>query len=109
MFEVQWTGSYPAMCHGEWKIFKNGVDVSDVIPEELRDDHMNTAGEYQRWYFGKDYQEEWDTYESGLEEEEWIEKNPWTLKICDNYIEASELFHKIQKQDWRKGCCGGCI
>lgn len=109
MFKVEWTGSYPCLCHGEWKIYKNGRDVSECIPQEKRGEPMNTYNEYSRWYFTDDWDEETEYYYDGLEVEDWIENNSWINKICDAKTEKEELYKAINNEDWREGSCGGCI
>ena len=108
MFEVRWTGAYPNMCSGKWQIMRDGVDVSDRIPDELRSDPMNTVGTYSQWHFREGWDEVWEGYKDGLECEDWISANPWISSICENHEEMTALFYAIQSQDWRHGCCGGC-
>ena len=108
MFEVCWTGSWPTVCSGAWQIVRDGVDVSDRIPDELRSAPMNTAGTYSAWHF-ENWSEVWEDYEDGLEREDWISANPWISSICETPEEMADLFDAIQSQDWRHGCCGGCI
>ena len=59
-FEVNWSGGRYSLCCGEWTIRRNGVDVSDLIPENLRNHHMNTRKEYSAWHFTEDWDEEWE-------------------------------------------------
>lgn len=108
MFEVNWTGSWPCLCHGEWIILKNGVNVSNAIPTEKIDTPMNTLGIYSTWYFDG-WTEKWQSYESGLNREDWIAANPWINAICESEDEKNQLYWKIAKCDWRPGSCGGCI
>lgn len=108
MFDVQWTGAWPCLCFGEWIIRKNGVDVSCLMPDEMRHCEMNTAGTYSSWHF-EDWEEVFEDYEDGLECEEWIADNAWISELCDSHEEMVELFYAIQAQDWRHGSCGGCI
>ena len=112
--EVIWTGCYPCLCHGEWIISYDGKELS--VPEDMKDASMFTFGEYGEWHFDEDYMEEWDYYEDGDTKEVWIRRNlEWItsmfqeheIEITDELL--SELFDKIQKQDWRHGSCGGCI
>lgn len=107
MFQVKWTGSYPCLCCGEWRILKNGIDVSQVIPNDITE--MNTYGIYQSWHFDDNWIEVFEDYEDGLECDDWIKANAWIDKICDSYDEKVELFKAIQEQDFRTGSCGGCI
>jgi hypothetical protein len=110
MFEVGWSGKYPCLCSGEWTIVRNGVDVSNFIPDKLRYGPMDTFGTYWRWFFKEDWEEDEEAYEDGLIECEWIEENrEWLKKICQSDSEMSELYTAIQTHDWRHGSCGGCI
>lgn len=109
--EVAWTGSYPCLCSGEWKIRINGQDMSNLIPEEMRDRPMNTRGTYFRWYFDESYCEHSESYEDGLTFAEWRKQYSdllFKLGIADDF-EALILYTEIQKEDWRHGSCGGCI
>lgn len=109
MFEVEWTGRYPSLCYGEWKISKNGEDVSHFIPEDLRHSSMGTFGTYQRWHF-EAWLEVFDSYEDGLTANHWINRNfSWICKFCRSKAEMKELYQAINKKDWRHGSCGGCI
>ncbi len=109
-YTTEWTGHYPCLCYGEWKLFRNGEDISDMIPEELRKRSMNTNGEYAMWSFGEDWSEEWDTYEDGLSAEEWIKENSeWLSKITEDKAEQEEIYFAFNENDFRWGSCGGCI
>lgn len=108
--EAKWTGSWPCLCSGEWVLMINGENVSHKIPDDLRTDNMGTAGDYQRWYFSKDYEEVWETYSSGLDCKAWIEKNrDWLENITTDPILQESIFEAFQVSDWRHGSCGGCI
>lgn len=110
MITAQWTGKYPNLCSGTWKLYKDGEDISDMIPEELRDNEMNTFGDYQRWHFGADYEEIWESYSDGLFEDNWIkENNYWLNSISTDYSVKAEIYNAINACDWRHGSCGGCI
>ena len=71
MVVAEWTGEYPCLCCGEWRLTIGGVDWSNAIPIDKRYSHMNTAGTYQEWHF-EDWQEVFEDYEDGLEFDEWI-------------------------------------
>lgn len=110
--EARWTGSYPNLCSGKWELIVDGRDVSESIPEECRQSPMNTEGTYRKWYFGGEsgWEEQWESYEDGLDEEDWItENNSWLSTIADNPDTKSQIFEAIQACDWRYGECGGCI
>lgn len=51
MVEAYWSGKYPCLCFGEWRLKVNNKDVTDKIPISLRKREMNTYGTYQRWHF----------------------------------------------------------
>ena len=111
---VEWTGCYPCLCHGEWIIKYDGIELT--IPEDEKEGPMFTFGEFGRWHFDEDYMEEWDYYEDGWEKDVWINRNLYWVKpmfeehnieITDELL--SELYDKIQDEDWRYGSCGGCI
>lgn len=109
-FEVEWTGSYPCLCYGEWKIKKNGVDLSNIIPEDIKHSPMDTYGIYQSWYFDENWMEDFEDYEDGLCCDNWINRNDyWISKICNNYDEKVMLFNAISEKDFRANSCGGCI
>ena len=51
MVVAEWTGRFPCLCSGEWRLTIGGVDWSNAIPIDKRYSHMNTAGTYQEWHF----------------------------------------------------------
>lgn len=107
-WKVEWDGCYPCLCYGEWKIYKNGILLDVETPFE--DNPANTYGEYSNWHFNENYEEEWDYYEDGLYEDEWIDKyQDWLKTLTDNEDEWSMIYQQFQKSDWRHGSCGGCI
>lgn len=109
MVKAKWSGSYPCLCHGEWTLEVNGVDVSRHIPDELRHNEMNTYGTYEEWHF-EDWIEVFEDYEDGLMCDEWIEENKHWLDIITNDINVQmEIFYAISEEDFRHGSCGGCI
>ena len=59
--EAKWTGDYPNLCSGQWILKVNNKDVSHLIPEELRNEPMNTYCTYQRWNFYDNWEEKWDS------------------------------------------------
>ena len=109
MVEAKWSGSYPCLCFGKWTLKVNGEDVSDKIPEDLRDSSMNTYGTYQSWHF-EDWIEVFEDYISGLDCEDWIEENKkWLNNITTDLEVQEEIYYAINSQDFRSGSCGGCI
>lgn len=109
MVDAKWSGEYPCLCFGEWKLTVNGEDVSDKIPEELRYCSMNTYGVYQNWHF-EDWLEVFDDYEDGLDCDDWVEENKeWLNSITISLEVQKEIYYAINRQDFRSGSCGGCI
>ena len=127
--KVEWTGQYPNLCSGFWKIEIDGKLLEDRRhmannPESglfnyssvLRQ-HMDTFGTFEYWYFDENYSEEWESQEEGLEYEDWINspKAKELLEIIYEQFgelteeERRDLFDKISERDWRNGTCGGCI
>lgn len=107
---AEWSGSFPCLCSGKWTLYVDDVDVSDKIPEELRTWEMGTYGDYYTWHFGDDYGEVWETYEDGLEQDEWINENKkWLDTISTDYVTQVQIYKAINEEDWRHNSCGGCI
>ena len=107
--EVEWTGSYPCLCSGEWKLYIDDVDKSELIPTELRQNEMGTFGTYSSWHF-ENWDEVFEDYVDGMNCDDWIEYNKYWLDNISNDIRVQEqLFYAFQSQDWRHGSCGGCI
>lgn len=105
MVEAIWTGEYPCLCVGEWKLYIDNVDCTHLIPVELRKVPMNTAGMYSSWHF-ENWTEVFESYEDGLEYEEWIHANEWVYSLPANPV---DVYNSFQANDWRHGSCGGCI
>ena len=107
---ASWSGRYPNLCFGEWHLSVNGKDVTDLIPEDLRDASMGTRGTYSRWHFDANWIEVFEDYDDGLEEEKWIEENlEWLSKISLDPDVQSKIYYALQSEDFRSGSCGGCI
>lgn len=102
---AEWTGQYPCLCSGEWKLFIGDQDYSHMIPEDKRRSHMNTAGVYSDWHF-ENWTEVFEDYEDGLEFEEWLVENPW---VHDLPAPDLDIFVAFSCEDFRPGQCGGCI
>ena len=50
-FKVEWTGSYPCLCFGEWVVKYKEQELE--LPEEIASESMDTYGTYNKWYFTK--------------------------------------------------------
>lgn len=108
--KATWTGSYPCLCSGNWELVVDNVDVSNLIPKELRYSPMDTYGEYAMLYFEENWEEVWEYYEDGKGKEDWIEANKYWLDTINTDKDVqSAIFEAIQDEDWRHGSCGGCI
>ena len=106
MIEAIWTGEYPCFCRGEWKLKIDGENVSHMIPDECRHSPMGTKGTYRSWYFDDDYSEQFEDYVDGYNFECWVDHNPWVLDLPSD---ALSIYLEFQRNDWRRGQCGGCI
>lgn len=107
--KVEWTGKWPCLCSGEWKVYINGADKSDLIPENLRQSEMGTYGTYSSWHF-ENWNEVFEDYQDGMDCNDWIEHNKyWLDGISTDQTIQEQLFYEFQTSDWRHGSCGGCI
>ena len=106
-WEAEWTGHYPCLCSGEWKLFKDGNELDIYIP--FHKTHAGTLGIYSSWSFGDDWCEEWDEYEDGLDCNAWCEEYSEWLTDFAPVDEWEYIFYAFQAKDWRHGSCGGCI
>ena len=107
--EAKWTGKYPNLCSGQWILKVDNKDVSYLIPDELRNEPMNTCNTYRSWHF-ENWEEVFNSHEDGLFCDEWLEENKyWLEKISTDPFVWVEIYEAINSQDWRYGECGGCI
>lgn len=105
-----WSGETWALCYGEWTLYHNGEEVGVEIP--FKTEPANTFGQYWRWWFGGEsgWEEQWETYEDGLEEYDWVQENIDYLKqITTDESQYGYIYKAFQKNDWRYQSCGGCI
>lgn len=121
-FKAEWTGSYPSLCVGEWKLYRKyeeiledgtkdiGYDnISNLIPEDIKHESMDTLGVYNSWYFNSDYIKQFEDYTDGLDFKEWCKDNEsWIHLICDPK-DYKALYEAFNEHDWRYESCGGCI
>lgn len=121
-FKAEWTGSYPSLCVGEWKLYRKYEDIledgskdegyddiSNLIPEDLRHEPMDTYGEYNSWCFDENYCERFIDYTDGLDFKDWCKENEsWIHLICDPK-DYKSLYEAFNEHDWRYESCGGCI
>ena len=45
--KAEWTGKYPYLCRGKWKLFVDEKDMSDIIPGDIKYEPMMTRGTYK--------------------------------------------------------------
>lgn len=102
-----WSGSYPNLCSGHWTLYKDGEKVDTEIPFQGYD--ANTYGEYSSWYFDDDWMDRWDYYYDGLECDKWCETYKDWLSTIASDDEWPDIYYAFNVEDWRSGCCGGCI
>ena len=103
--KAEWTGSYPCLCDGEWKLYINEIDYTNSIPIDKQSEPMNTYGTYEEWHF-EDWLEVFEDYVDGLSFEDWIKENSWVLDLPAS---PQDVYEAFQACDWRYGSCGGCI
>lgn len=121
-FKAVWTGGHQSLCVGEWKLYRkyedyleDGTkdigydDISNLIPEELRHEPMYTDDLYNRWYFDENYHEEFETYQSGFDCEDWCNENEWWIHLICDPKDYKALYNAFNEHDWRYESCGGCI
>lgn len=107
--EAKWTGDYPNLCSGQWILKVNNKDVSHLIPDELKNEPMNTYNIYRPYHL-ENYQIVCNSYKDGLFCSDWIKENEeWLNKITTDSFVQVEIYEAINSQDWRYGECGGCI
>jgi len=107
--KAEWSGQWPSLCIGEWKLIVDGKDVSEKIPEDLRDRSMDTFGTYQSWHF-ENWMEVFESYEDGLLRDDWIDENDyWLSNITDDQHIKEQIYDAINAEDFRSNSCGGCI
>lgn len=102
-----WTGKWPCLCMGEWKLYVDGKDYSEAIPKDYRTESMGTYGAYKEWRFRDDWDVEWSSYTDGLGKDDWIRENKGWLK--DIPADPGDIYDAFQASDFRVGSCGGCI
>lgn len=114
--KARYTGTFPNYCRGQWiiEITNPQTEESNVLQFK---NNLNIKGTYQTWNFDENYLEEWSTYESGLELDEWIENLPENLQtelfkyrydLKDKEL-LTEIYNACKSLDWRSLSCGGCI
>lgn len=110
MMTAEWTGKYPNLCRGKWILKDGSRNISSIIPDDLLHNEMGTYKTFEKWEFDDKWNEEWSTYEDGLECEDWIEANyEWLSVYTQDSKTMRDIYDAFNKNDWRHGSCGGCI
>ena len=100
-FEAEWTGKFPAPYLGQWKLKKNGKDVSQFIPTDLSVMPMYTYGEYPVWEENP-YVAVQQFATDGYQMPEWIRKNLyWLQLVADEDEDYANLFLTFHSYDFR--------
>ena len=106
-YRTEWSGNYPCLCHGEWTLLKNEIEIPEPIP--FQGQPANTLGLYSEWHFDDNWCEQFEDYEDGLPCSEWIEQYQDYLSKIAPSNDWEKVFAAFQKNDWRYNSCGGCI
>ena len=105
---ADWSGGYPNLCFGEWTLSHNGKEIDVPIPFQYK--CANTLGRYYYAYFTNGWEEAFDYYDDGLDEDAWIEDNiEYLMDITDDESQYPLIYEAFQVSDWRVGSCGGCL
>ena len=105
-YRAEWSGKYPNFCLGEWKLYRNEIEIE--LPYPIKREPMDTYGTYSRWYSEENWGIDWESYEDGLKPVDWIEKNQeWLSKIADPE-DFEKIYDALSACDWRHFQCGGC-
>ena len=109
-YKAFWSGQRPALCSGEWLLLKDNVEMSFLIPEEIRQVSMDTYNVYEKWNIGEDLSIYYTKYTDGLTCDDWIKKNLyWLENITNNRKEQEEIYLTFRDNDFRINSCGGCL
>ena len=106
-YEAKWSGGYPCLCSGEWKLYING-ELSEVeIP--FQGEPADTYGTYPSWHFDENWCEVFEDYEEGLNVDAWCEEYKDYLDLIAPVSDWPLVYEAFSSEDWRHGSCGGCI
>lgn len=98
---VCWTGSYPKLCQGCWRLIVNGKDYSYLIKDKKS---MNTQGGYDHWVIDNYGLEDWKIVNNGLPAEYWIKDNlNWLKQITQDLkqnIKELQRKEEIDESDY---------
>ena len=100
-FKAEWTGKCPCPYLGEWKLYKNGNDVTYLVPTSFRYRPAYTYGEYPVWEeCPYAYVQQFVT--DGCEIPEWIQTNLyWLTLLSDNPEDYRNIYLAFHEFDFR--------
>lgn len=108
MWSTKWTGEYPNLCSGEWILYHNGEEKTDInIPFQSRPAY--TYGEHEKWYINDFGEETCIVYKDGLSCDNWCSHHAQWLSSFSSPRDWEAIFEAFQINDWRFGECGGCM
>lgn len=100
-FEAIWTGKFPQPYMGEWRVKKNGKDITQFLPTSLRVMPAFTYGEYPVWET-QPYVAVQQFATDGYAMPEWIMKNKvWLQLMCDADEDYASLYLAFHENDFR--------
>lgn len=100
-FTATWTGRYPMLYLGEWKIKKNGKSIDQFFPTDLRTIPAFTYGEYPVWEESP-YAAVQQFATDGYHMPEWIQKNRyWMQLMCDTDEDYASIYLAFHENDFR--------
>lgn len=100
-FKAEWTGLPPRPYEGQWKLYKNGQDVTYFLPTDLRIMPSFTYGEYPVWEESPyAYVQQFVT--DGYEVPEWIATNLyWLQLVADTDQDYANIYIAFHENDFR--------
>lgn len=103
-FKTTWSGKSPRLYIGEWKITKNGEDVTFFFPTNLRTRPAFTFGEYPVWE-EEPYTSVQQYVTDGYLVPEWIQANMfWLQLIADTDDDYPAIYWAFHENDFRTSC-----
>lgn len=100
-FKAEWTGKCPCPYKGEWKLYKNGEDITYMMPTVLRSRPAYTCGDYPVWEECP-YACVQQYVRDGYATPEWIQTNLFWLKlICDSPEDYKNIYITFHESDFR--------
>lgn len=100
-FSTTWSGHWPYPYRGHWTLYKNGKDISYMIPTDRRIRPMYTFGEYPVYYLYPGFPVV-SYVQDGFKAAEWIRYNfYWISMISESDEDLLSLYLAFHANDWR--------